>query len=244
MRLSTWATASDPSTIAAMPGKRGSLMARWSIRWTAVARDSGPERGGRSAPSASISADGDGGERDDAFPDRALVRGHRQPDRPGSDGSEPEPVAAEPDESAIRERASERLGDPQHLVDRQCVRGPRADAPGMRRELGQRQRHDLARLDPHDRVEDQAGRPPRDVDEVGDVELLAAADLEALADVLVQGREDTGDGGERGAIVATVGGATDEESDGWRRHGHDASSWGWRSTERSRKWVAHEMHGS
>src|SRR3972149_6699169 len=88
-------------------------------------------------------------------------------------------------------------------------------------------------------VDAHARPPPPDVEEIGDVELLAAAPLDPATERLGQLGQDVRDCREGGFVVAPVGRPADEDAEIRRPGGHPASS-----TLRSRKCVAHEMQGS
>src|SRR3990172_7118740 len=89
-----------------------------------------------------------------------------------------EPLAADADEDADRHGAPHGLGDEQRVVDREGVRGARRDTGRTAGELVERHRDDLARLHPDDGIDDDDRLPHPDVEEIGDVELLAAAHLD------------------------------------------------------------------
>ena len=74
-----------------------------------------------------------------------------------------------------------------------------------------------------------------------EVQLAAAPDLDGPPLRFRQLAEQGDDGGDRGAIVAAVRGAADEEPDAGTGGVHGAPSL---SIRTSRKCVAHEMHGS
>ena len=105
----------------------------------------------------------------------------------------------------------------------------------------QRQLDDRARLDADDRVEDEARRARGQVDEVLDAQLQAAQDVQAREQVVRQGRHERRDRRGRDAVVAAIGIPADDDLDEGLGEGgrHGAAS-----IVRSRKWVAHEMHGS
>jgi hypothetical protein len=77
--------------------------------------------------------------------------------------------------------------------------------------------HDLARRHADDRVDDDARHPVRQVDEIVDLELLAAANLEEREQVRGEAGEEACDRGERRAVVATVRGPADKQPDLPRR---------------------------
>ena len=155
---------------------------------------------------------------------------------------EAERAPADPDEGCRRAGGSRMIvGDRHELADRQDVRRARDRARPRRRVPGASASgdgHDRARAQPDDRVDDDAGAAVGQLEQVLELELLAAADLEDGQQVRRQPGQQPGDRGQRRAVVAAIGVAADEQADG-PRGGHDRSS-----TRRSRKWVAHEMHGS
>ena len=156
---------------------------------------------------------------------------------PGPKPNEPPPIATRLPSSAP---AAHDLGHRHDLADGQDVRRPR-DRPGpgvARRDVGQGDGHDGARARADGRVDDDAGAVVGQLEQVLELELLARPDLEVGQQVRRQPGQQTGHRGERRAVVTAVGVAADEQPDG-TRGGHDRSS-----TRRSRKWVAHEMHGS
>ena len=125
-------------------------------------------------------------------------------------------------------------------VDRELVGGARCER-GPPFELAEGETDDGAGLDAGDGIEDQARDARGHVDEVLDAQLDAAPDLEPAEEGPRQRRKQRGDRRERDAIVAAIGIAAHHDPDGRiGRHGHHGAA----STERSRKWVAHEMHGS
>ena len=79
----------------------------------------------------------------------------------------------------------------------------------------------------------------RKLQQVLELELLAGPDVEPREEVWRQGRQEPGHSRECRTIVPAFDVAADEEPDR-SRHDHHRRS----STRRSRKWVAHEMHGS
>ncbi len=96
----------------------------------------------------------------------------------------------------------------------------------------ERQLDDLPRLDATDRIDDDARAVGERGDEVLGLELADAANPRVCA---TRPRQPVGDR-EPGTVVASGRVAADEDRP-MRRH--DAAS-----TVRSRKWAAHEMHGS
>ncbi len=155
-------------------------------------------------------------------------------------------MTGQTDERARDRPLAQDAGEAQDDVDRQLMRRTRG-VGRVAREIGERAADHGPGLGAGDRVDDDAGRVGRQVGEVVDAQLLAAAHLELGEQVARQGRQERGQGHDRGAVVAPVGVAAGHDPDGRGRQvrGHrTVSTTRSRSMRRSRKWVAHEMHGS
>lgn len=158
---------------------------------------------------------------------------------------------ADAHERAPGQPAPQDRREPDDLLDRELVRGPWGGALAAPDQALEREHDDGTRLDADRRVGEDAGRARWDVEERIDVERGRGSNL-------AQGEDIIGEAVQRdrsGRVVAPLGLAADDEpdqSDGSSPAGpasapgsgpaagdHCASS-----TVRSRKWVAHEMHGS
>ena len=118
-------------------------------------------------------------------------------------------------------------------------RGIGAAAASRDGQVSQRDRDDVAGREPDDRIRDHAGRIRRQVDQVIEVEPLAAANVEDREQVRWKPGKQRRDRGKGRTVVTALGVAAHEQAHRSRLGDHDPSS-----TRRSRKWVAHEMHGS
>lgn len=140
----------------------------------------------------------------------------------------------DPHERALGQPAPQDRREPDDLLDRELVRGPRSGVLPSADEPLEREHDDGARLDSDGRIDEEAGRARRDVEKGIDVEPGRVPDLapgEDLSGKSVQ-RERSG------RVVAPLGLTAHDQPDRPAAD-HRASS-----TVRSRKWVAHEMHGS
>ena len=117
-------------------------------------------------------------------------------------------------ERAARKRATSGNGDPDDVLDREDAR--RSEPDPASHELIERHLDDLAGLDTDDRVEDDACLAGRDIDQVCRLELRAAPDLQELAQLWLEARQEVRRGEDRRAVVAAVGAAADQQPDGWR----------------------------
>ena len=183
----------------------------------------------------------DRGRVDERGFDRRAIGRERGPDGSTDAAPEAERAPADPDERSVERVVAHDLGDRDELADRQDVRRARDRGRGRVAfgQVGQRDRDDLAGRESDDGVGDHAGRVRRQVDQVVEVELLAAANVEDREQVRRQPGKQRRDRGEGRTVVAALGVAAHEQADRSRSGDHDPSS-----TRRSRKWVAHEMHGS
>jgi hypothetical protein len=157
----------------------------------------------------------------------------------------------DPHERAPGQPAPQDSREPDDLFDRELVRGPWGGALAAPQQALEREHDDGTRLDPDRRVGEDAGRARGDVEEGIDVERRRGSDLAQGEDII--GQPVQRDRSSR--VVAPLGLAADDEPDP-----SDGSSPALRapalgsglpagdqcasSTVRSRKWVAHEMHGS
>ena len=178
------------------------------------------------------------GQSGDLRTERGGQARQREPDGVGQAASEAEPQSAEPDERALGDLAAKDFDESQDLVDRELVRRSRPDRirAGPGRNPFQGQDHEAARRRAEGRVDDDARLSGRDVEQVVDTELPAMTDVRHIEDRLRQ----ASDGRLPDSVIAAVGLTADEDAD---RVGRAGGHGIW-STRISRKWVAHEMHGS